>query len=149
MAAITTSTQPHNQRLVLVRNASAQANTGQTDWINVPDWARSMIVYLNWTAKAGTSPLIDFKLQEADPVARNDSYVLDFLDWNGITQLSAEALAVIAIGPGITGIADDDTGSYYKLNGLLPPLLGLKTTLDRTTGDETYTYTLSVVFFGK
>jgi len=146
MAAITT-TGDGRSAFHILRNATAQANTGQTDWVTTPSWAKYAQVYLNWSAMAGTTPLMDFKIHDADPVALNDTYKLDALGWNGITQLTTVPSPIIVqIGPGITGIADDDTGPFYSLNGPLPVLMGFQITLDRTTGDETYTYTLSVKF---
>ena len=149
MAAIVPSTTRHPYGVL--RNASAQATTGQTDWVTVPTQATYLDVYLNWTAKAGLTPLMDFVLLAADPVAFDDSYALNLAGWDGITQLSAEATSVIHVGPGITGIADDDTGaatgdSVYKVNTPLVPLLGFKVTLDRTSANETYTYTLAYHF---
>lgn len=147
MAAITPTTVDKLGSMVILRNASAQANTGQVDWLDIPVWANSMTVYLNVTALAGTTRTIDFKIHEADPVARNDSYKSDLHDWNGITQLTATGFVVVNIGPGITGTTDDDTATVYKVNGPIShKLLGFATTLDRTDADETYTYTLAVVF---
>jgi len=58
---------------------------------------------------------------------------------------------VAVIGPSVTGIADDVTNSatadsYVSLNTVLPPILGVKLLLDRTSGNEVYTYTLQVIF---
>jgi hypothetical protein len=150
MAAISPISGPQGSQTTLV-TATAQADTGQTTWLSTPSWAKSMTVYLNYTATAGTTPLLDFKLLEADPVARDDAAAnsVNLADWDGITQIagaSAPLLSVVQVGPGITGIADDDTGPYYKVNTALPPLLGFKVTLDRTTGNETYTYTLAVAW---
>jgi len=145
MAAITT-TGDGTSKFMVLRNATAQANTGQTDWVAVPQWAKYMKVYLNWTAKAGTTPLMDFKIHDADPFVKDDSYKTNAWQWDGITQLTTENLVVLQAGPGITGIADDDVYPFYSLNGPLSPLLGFQVTLDRTSGDETYTYTLSVIF---
>jgi hypothetical protein len=62
------------------------------------------------------------------------------------------SVLIADIGPSMTGIANDVTNSatadsYVSLNALLPPLLGVRLDLDRTTGNETYTYTLTVTFF--
>lgn len=132
----------------VLRNAAAQATTGQTDWINVPPWAKYAAIYLNLTAVAGTTPLLDFNILEADPTVRDDGTVLNWNDWDGITQLTAAAQVVIHAGPGITGIADDDIGSgsadsVYKLNGVLPALMGLKCLMDRTGKAEIQVITLT------
>jgi len=141
--------QGYNRGSILtVRSGTAQANTGQTDWMVTPPWAVDMVVYLEVTAVAGTTPLTDFKLLTTDPVSLDDGFALDFADWNGITQIAGTTAGdiVVHVGPGITGIADDDTGPYYSLNAPLLPLLGFKLTFDRTTGDETYSYNLRAAF---
>src|SRR5688572_19052690 len=100
-------------RFHIIRDAAAQANTGQTDWVSVPQWAVACIIYLNWTAKAGTSPLVDFKLVEADPVLKDDSHQTDLEGWDGITQLSAEDLITVRVGPHRS--SNDDTGTDYHI----------------------------------
>jgi hypothetical protein len=55
---------------------------------------------------------------------------------------------IAVIGPGVTGIADVLTGSataesQVSINSPLPAILGVELLLDRTTGNETYTYTSS------
>lgn len=135
-------------QLLTVRAGAAQADTGQTDWMVIPPWATDMVVYLEVTAVVGTTPLTDFKLVVTDPVSLDDGFALDFANWNGITQIAGTTAGdiVVHVGPGITGIADDDTGPYYSINSPLPPVLGFRITLDRTTADETYTYNLRVAF---
>lgn len=152
MAAITL-VQPENPKFAVLRNATAQANTGQTDWILRPEWAKYLIVYLNVTATAGTTPLIDFSLLTVDPVSRDDSHVIKIGEHGDLTDITGVAQVVMQVGPGVTGIADDATiaatgDSYASINAVLPAYIGFKTTLDRTTGDETYTYTLAYEFRG-
>jgi hypothetical protein len=149
MAAITTATLTGGSRYV--RQATAQVTTGQTDWVAVPGWAKTAIVDLNLTAVAGTSPLVDLTVKSVDPVSLNDTYAVDL--HAAFTQITAAAHLRVNIGPGITGIADDVTTaatgvSEASLNRPLPSFLGLKVLNDRTTGDETYTYNLSVTFRG-
>lgn len=64
--------------------------------------------------------------------------------WNGITQIAGTTAGgiMVAVGPGVTGIADDDTGAAYFANVPLSSRMGAKLTFDRSTGDETYTYSL-------
>ena len=153
MAAITATAtaQLAGGPFVILRNASAQATTGQTDYVAVPSWARYCYIWLNVSAVAGTTPLTDFKLSSVNPVTMDDGDNLDYAGWNGITQIAGTTAADIQVqvGPGITGIADDDTGPFYSVNGVLPPILGFVITLDRTTADETYTYSLAYKFTGK
>lgn len=133
----------------VVRTGTAQANTGQTDWINTPAWAKYCDIILNITAVAGTTPIITPDILLADPVARDDGQVMS-LGTLG-TPPTAAGTHRISIGPGLTGIADDVTmaatgDSAVSINALLPSLMGITLTLDRGTGDETYTYTLAVRF---
>jgi len=135
----------------VLRNVSAQATTGQTDWVNVPAWATGMIVYFNVTAVAGTTPSSQCFILEADPVVRDDSTIVFPAGFGGATAVTAAVQVVMHVGPGITGLADDTTGSatldsVYKINTILPPMLGFRVTNDRTEADETYTYTLAVKF---
>ena len=134
------------------RTASAQASTGQTDWINVPAWARYLYIDYNLTAVAGTTPLVDVTLKVPDLTTLDDTTgVVNFRNHAALTQINAAARLLIQVGPGVTGIADDVVNaasgtSDISINATLPPIIGVKILQDRTTGDETYTYTLTVVF---
>ncbi len=243
------------------RTGTAQANTGQTDWIPVPGYAKYAHVRLDITALAGTTPTLTpafygmnkagldeesrYKIAEhaaftAMTTARvnevqtlnmsagaaADTFKLTFnthesaaitipaggfvnitaaqvlaalltiSDWTGdaaniavvkstnayaitfsgrlgrtdltaitVTSTTGTAAGSVAattagvpgagftavIGPGVTGIADDVTNSataesVVSLNAPLPAILGMELRLDRTTGDETYTYTYSIRF---
>lgn len=156
MAAITTivTTVVQTKR---VRTATAQATVGQTDWIAVPPWAQYMKVFWNVTAVGGTTPILTPAIKQVDPIALNDVAAgLGDLGGFAITNAAttSQSVYIITAGPGVTGIANATaalaaTGaSYVFLNDVLPPVLGLVTTNDRTTGDETYTYTIDVVFRG-
>lgn len=145
MAAITTVGNPFR------RSVSAQATTGQTDWIDVPSWAKYAQVIFSLSAVAGNTPISTLSLLVAEPIARDDSRVIALAEHTGLTGLTAAADLVVDIGPGVTGIANDVTNSasadsYVTLNAVLPAVLGVKIVNDRTTGDETYTYNLSVTF---
>lgn len=130
------------RKVELIRSGAAQANTGQTDTIKPPVWATAAIFYLNWTAKAGTTPLMDFTLNEVDPINLTTTTPLE--GWDGITQLAAEDLVTVRVGP--HRATNDDTGVDYHVATLLPPVLNAVITLDRTSANETYTYTLSVAW---
>jgi hypothetical protein len=135
----------------LLKTGAAQADTGQTTLVEVPSFARHAIFYLDYTATAGTTPLMDFHLHAVD--ATGSSTASDLGQWDGITQITGAQcplFATVYVGPGCTGTTDDDTGTTvsatncYFINTPLPAQLGAVVTLDRTTGNETYTYTLSV-----
>jgi hypothetical protein len=129
----------------VVRTGTAQADTGQTDLVNVPGFARNMVVFINVSATAGVTPLFDFKMQYVNPVTT--TAVEDF-PGAGITQIAGTGDVVVQVGPGITGIADDDTTAVYSINMVLPPRINFVTTLSRTGADETYTYSISAFFTG-
>jgi hypothetical protein len=247
------------------RTGTAQADTGQTDWIPVPAWARFVIVRIDWTAAAGTTPVLTpafygmnvagldeesrFKIAEHTAftgmttvrvnevqtitlsagiatetfkltnggvesttavtlptggyanvtAAQIKACLLSIPAWNGdtaniavvkaandyavtfsgrlgrtnigdttITSKTGAADGSVAnttagvpgagftanIGPAVTGIADDVTNSataesVVSLNAVLPPILGVELVLDRTSQNETYTYTMTVRFLGK
>jgi hypothetical protein len=141
-------------RFITLRNAVAQANIGQTDWLWVPRSAMYAYVLFTLSAAAGTTPVTNLTVKGADPVSLDDTF-----SWHvGGTTLTAQnttatsgLLQVVEIGPGITQAADDvilgATGvNHAAINAVLPTLMGLGLVFDRTTGDETYTYKLSVQF---
>jgi hypothetical protein len=142
--------------LTTLRNAAAQANIGQTDWLWVPHWARFATVYFALTAAAGTTPVTNLTVLEADPVTLDDAYAGHI----GGTTLTAQnttatsgLLQIVHIGPAVApNAATDDlalgaTGiNRAAINTMLPVVMGLGLVFDRTTGDETYTYKLAVHF---
>lgn len=243
------------------RTGAAQADTGQTDWVPVPQWAKYAHIRLDLTAVAGTTPTLTpafygmnkagldeesrYKIAEHAALtalttarvnevqtlslsggAAGDVFKLTFnthesaavtlptggfanvtaaqiktalltiSDWSGdtaniavvkstndyaitfsgrlgrtdigaitVTSTTGTAAGSVAettkgvagagltaiIGPSVTGIADDVTNSataesVVSLNSPLPAILGMELRLDRTSGDETYTYTYSVRF---
>jgi len=148
VAAITAN----SLRPYFFRSASAQADTGQTDWLLTPPWANYVWIMLNVTATAGTTPTVTPAFLSADPVSMDDANVVRVAEHANFTANNGTAAQYIyQIGPGVTGIADDVTqsatvDSYVSLNAILPAVLGVTLTLDRTTGNETYTYALAVYF---
>ncbi len=138
--------------IITIRSATAQADTGQTDWIDVPLGAHYAQVYFNLTdVGVSTTPILLPSVFMADPIARNDTYKVKIAEHAALTASTAANMVVFNIGPGVTGIADDTTVSatavsVVSLNTILPWLMGFTVLLDRTTGDEVYTYTISVIF---
>lgn len=67
----------------------------------------------------------------------------DFAGWDGITQIAGTTAGevVIIVGPDESDTTDD-TGAIYQVQSVLPKRLAAVLTFDRTTGDETYTYSL-------
>jgi hypothetical protein len=133
----------------ILRNATAQANTGQTDWVPVPDWAIYAEVYLNVSAVAGTTPILTPSFLAVDPVTYDDTYSVQ-LHAAFTTPPTAASFNVIYLGPGVSP-ADDvalsatSTG-FGSVNIPLPVMLGCKLLLDRGSADETYTYTYALKF---
>lgn len=131
--------------LQTIQNATAQADTGQTDALQTPDWARSAIVHLRVSAVAGTTPLTDMKFQYVHPVSGT---ALDF-QWDGITQIAGTTAGHVVVHVGTPNIdTADDTGAVYFVTDQLPKQWNIVTTFDRTTGNETYTYQLAVEWIG-
>lgn len=155
MAAITTkvfSKALQCDDLIVIRNETAQATTGQTDWIDTPLGAKYAKIWFNLTdVGVSTTPTFLPSVFMADPVSRNDTYKVKIAEHAALTAFTAANLLVMNIGPGITGIADDVTNSatavsVVNLNAIIPWLMGFTVLNDRTTGDEVYTYTISVIF---
>lgn len=152
MAAITLTTPT---RLVndawLVRTATAQATTGQTDWFHTPRgavWAR---IWFNLTAVAGNTPIFLPTILMGDPGKKDDTYSMKLGQHAAFTAMTAACMLICDIGPGVSGIADDATNnatanSTVNINTSLPKLMGLTILNDRTSGDETYTYTITIEY---
>lgn len=137
MAAIVPVTTPHGS-LLTVRSG---ATTSQTDWINVPAWAKYADVYLTVTT-AGTSTALT--ISSADPVLRNDSNAIALFAGATITA-TGEHVYLIGPYPKVAEVADAAAADAVVLQdelASLPPLLGLGVAV---TGS---TYTLSVHFKG-
>lgn len=147
MAAITFATTagngttlgPYNPAL---RTAAVQATTGQTDWFWVPKWAKVLIVYFNLSANAGTTPISIPSLLLAYPATLDDGDAAVLLTGASITAASFHAYE---IGPTLTSAGTDSAtaDSNVVQNTVTPAVLGIKVLNDRTTADETYTYTLA------
>ena len=124
--------------------------------VNVPEWAKYATWILNADAGAigGTTPTLDFKLEGVDPWDLDEASIYPIGGWDGVTQITAataRSLHVIDIGPGVTGIADDDTGSAtatdrYTINAPLPFVILYTITVNGADDDEDYAFTLSVQF---
>lgn len=151
MALITTLLAPG--RFINIRTQVAQATTGQTDWLQVPPWAKFAVVDFNLTATAGNTPTAQLRLQQThlnNPLNDTTSANLQLNTASGNTT-GASARIFYIMGPGVTGIANSiahpaSGTAALTWNAFLPPVLGLQLTLDRTTGDETYSYTLCAYF---
>ena len=144
---------------ISIANQSA-ASTAVTRWVKVPTWA-NQVTFLLWVdAMTGTAPLLDFTVRYPDLYGYPDDGVFasatvpGIAGWNGITQVTAATLTVytIDIGPSVTGIADDDTGSatassHYAINAVLPPALAYTyTTAGGGASPEDYTFRIACHF---
>lgn len=147
MAAIVGVADP--ARAQFLRNVTAQATTGQTDWVNVPAWAKYAYYDYNLTATAQHFPKVDLTIKVPDLATRDDTTsVVNFMNHAALTQLTGVARILGQLGPNVTGIADDLTNaatglSNISINGPLPPLLGFKVLNDRTAQSEVQTVTLT------
>lgn len=136
----------------IVRSAAAQANVGQTDWIIVPRWAKAALIDFNLSAVAGTTPLADLTINSTGRLQSSglfdDTYIYKINNHAAFTQITAAAHLVVAVGAGLTADTTTAATGYSEaaINYPLPEVLGLKLVFDRTTGDETYTYTLITRF---
>lgn len=147
MAAITPVTTQFGRTATVFRTGSAQATTGQTDWINPPPWANYCHILYSLTAVAGTTPLVDVSiLRPLASTPMNDTGAITLS--GAFTQITAAADLRISIGPTLTTDATTAaTGtSDAAINAPISGLIGVKVLQDRTTGDETYTYTVAALF---
>ena len=130
----------------VLRNVSTQATTGQTDWVDVPAWAKVILVTFNVTANAGTTPISTVTLRAPDPVTRDDT--ADHAVLLTGANITAASFHQYALAPTFTTAGTDSAtaDSSVVQNGPIPATLGVRVTNDRTTTDETYTYTLTILF---
>jgi hypothetical protein len=104
---------------------------------NVPVWAKMGVFMLDLSAVAGTTPIMDCKFQYNDTVG---SEFID-VDAGAMLQLTAaDSQAVMVIG----GPETDSTGQMRMTSFPLIHRMRAVIDIDRTTGNETYTYTLAV-----
>lgn len=145
MAAITLTSLDGNWKVI--RTATAQATTGQTDWIAPPRWAKWVKVRVHISANAGTTPTTIPSILSADPNTMDDTRAVTVLTGATITTASFHEYT---IGPSLTTAGTDQAaaGASIVQNCALPTIMGIKILNDRGTGDETYTYTVSVEFGG-
>lgn len=148
MAAITTAASPMGS--MYVRTGTAQADTGQVDWLLVPKWATWAQVILDVTTITATSAQLALKM--ADPTLLNDTQSMGLAETAAFTAMTGACMLVVDIGPGILGIANDVTNSatvnsYASVACLLPGVLGLS--YIEVVGAGTVTYKLSCRFVGK
>src|SRR5512147_540327 len=126
MAAITTFVSPVGSGPTTLRSVSAQATTGQTDWIAVPAYAKSVIVTLNITANAGTTPTTVLTLRAPDPVTLDDTN--DHAVLVTSATITAASFHHFATGPTLTTAGTDSAtaDSSVVTNGPLPSILGVR-----------------------
>jgi hypothetical protein len=153
MAAITLKGMDIVQgRPVRVRSVAAQATTGQTDWFVVPHWAGYMRATFALTASAGTTPIFLPQVVTTDPITLDDTLIANVGGFATSGGVQSTGIVQYEVGPGITGIADATAAvgasgaSTVQVNAVLPRLIGLNVLNDRTSGNETYTYTVTVEF---
>lgn len=145
MAAITVVSGSDSKEYLTVRTASAQATTGQTDWLNVPNFAKTITVFFNLTANAGTTPTSTPSILAADPITRDDGDTATMLTGATITTASTH---IYSLGANVTTSGTDQAAAdaFVVQNSPLPTLLGIKILNDRGDANETYTYTIFVKF---
>lgn len=135
-----------------IRTAAAQATVGQTDWVSVPVNTLSATVRLTVTAVGGTTPasrISSIKAMTPNLFARgtaNADKADDTLSYE-IAPTTGDLVAAgtmdVQIAPGLT---EDLIGPDAKVDSLLPDILGITILNDRGNADETYTYTLDVIW---
>jgi hypothetical protein len=128
-------------KLKVLKASATVASAGENITFNVPAWAKGAVFFVDLSAVAGNTPLFDVKLQYKDHIGnwRDTGFALG-------QQTAAARGMFLAVGPSLVDKAGATTGRHY--NGYLTPEMRLVTTLDRTTGDETYTYSIAVVWQG-
>lgn len=159
MALITMNTTDEGKALrqLEVQAITNQASTATTrKGVSVPLWASSCSFYITLNSMGGSSPLFDFEIDYANYATSPPSTLTTYPKVGNaglsITQVTAAAaggtVITIDLGP---AMALDTTGSatascYYSVPLYLPPVLVYAFTLDGTTADEDYDFTISALF---
>jgi hypothetical protein len=136
---------------VAITNHGATSSVSKA--LKVPLWANYATIVIDHLTMGGTSPLFDFTVRTVNITANatpDDGDLILLGGWDGITQKTSASATntTIDIGPLITV---DDTGSAsasdrYGVQAVLPHWLVYTYTLDGTTQDEDYAFTISAYF---
>ena len=124
-----------------LHTATAHATDSLSVVISPPSFAHAAVFYWNISAVAGTSPIADCKLQALD----NASGTAIDIDGATFAQQTAASFQALQVRCGLTA---DTTGNFRAVSALIPAAMKAVFTFDRTTGNETYTFTLSVDWLG-
>ncbi len=122
----------------VLETRTAYATASLTTTIIPPPGATGGVFMLRISAVAGTTPILDCKLQLAHP---GSGQAID-VDNGAFAQQTAASFQAMFFYPTV-GTADT-TGNYRSCQGMVASKMFAAWTLDRTTGDETYTFTLEV-----
>jgi hypothetical protein len=128
---------------VVLDTQTAYATATRNVDFNVPAWARNAIFHWDISAVDGTTPIADCKFQVRDLTSGQyrDIRAAAFGQQTGATRGM-----YLTYGPDVVDAAGD--GENSSVQGILPWAMRAVFAFDRTTGDETYTYTLSVTYKG-
>src|SRR5262245_53454032 len=123
-----------------IESRAAYATATLNTEFSPPEWARTGIFFWRISAVAGTTPIADCKLQAKDTVSSQ------FLDMDGalFAQKTAAAFQKLVVGRYFPSTTADNTGDDRGAYGEISSLMRAVFTFDRTTGDETYSFTLVV-----
>lgn len=117
---------------------AAFASASKTLTFHPPPAAKAAIFYWEISAVAGNTPIADCKLQHYDPVA---DAAID-VDGGAFAQQTAASFQQLTVDPKMP--AADATGNARIAIAVITAVMRAVFTFDRTTGDETYTYTFVV-----
>lgn len=126
---------------VILDNQTAYATATRNVDFNVPGWVNSIVFHWDISAVAGTTPIADLKFQMQGPLSAQ------FRDLRGASfgqQTAATRGMYLAYGPHMVDQAGD--GANKTVQGYVPLLMRAVFVFDRTTGNETYTYTLAAQY---
>lgn len=126
---------------VVLDTQTAYATATRTVDFNVPAWARNAIFHWDISAVAGTTPIADCKFQVKDLTS---GQLRDLRAAAFGQQTAATRGMYLVFGPDAIDAAGD--GANASVHGVLPIAMRAVFAFDRTTGNETYTYTLSATY---
>lgn len=130
---------PKGRENVAIQASVAKAATFTGAGVNMPNHAKTAIIFLDVTVGTGTSPTLDVTLEMQDPTGT------DWVEFAAFTQATAAITTpqFIVVGLGVLAaeIANEDT----IVNMMLPGIIRAVATIGGTTPNFTYSVTAVVI----
>jgi len=138
-ARVSVHPSPKGRETVAIQASVTKAATFSGAGVNMPNHAKTAIIFLDVTVGTGTSPTLDVTLEMQDPTGT---------DWKQFAAFSQKTAAVtspsfIVVGLGV--LAAEISGEDTVANIMLPGKIRAVATIGGTTPSFTYSVTAVVI----